>query len=184
MLANGAVQEGELYTNKIGDYVMNVRDPNGFTSQLIHRVNPFYGHPVKSTIRFEHFAYNTPDQKTAALWYIEFLDLIIPWSKDIDKTAFERNYRVPYVGDADNNMSLELFGKDLECSLSNQPHEVIHVAFLTDEPEKLAKRLVYGGAVQVGDKRIEKNGDVIIDMYDPNKMPIRLIKREKVILKK
>jgi len=183
MLANGGVQEGELYTNLIGDYVMNVRDPNGFTSQLIHRVNPFYGHPVKSTIRFEHFAFNTPDQKTAALWYIEFLDLIIPWSKDIDKTTFERNYRVPYVGDADNNMSLELFGKDIESSLSNQPHEVIHMAFLTDEPEKLAERLVYGGAVQVGDKQIEKNGDVIIDIYDPNKMPIRLIKRKKVILK-
>jgi len=183
MLANGGVQEGELYTNLIGDYVMNVRDPNGFTSQLIHRVNPFYGHPVKSTIRFEHFAFNTPDQKTAALWYIEFLDLIIPWSKDIDKTTFERNYRVPYVGDADNNMSLELFGKDIESSLSNQPHEVIHIAFLTDEPEQLAERLVYGGAVQVGDKQIEKNGDVIIDIYDPNKMPIRLIKRKKVILK-
>lgn len=42
MLANGGVQEGELYTNQIGDYVMNVRDPNGFTSQLIHRVNPFF----------------------------------------------------------------------------------------------------------------------------------------------
>lgn len=42
ILANGGVQEGKLYTNKIGDYVMNVRDPNGFNLQLIHRVNPFF----------------------------------------------------------------------------------------------------------------------------------------------
>ena len=39
MLANGGKQEGALYTNKIGDYVMNIRDPNGFNTQLLHRVN-------------------------------------------------------------------------------------------------------------------------------------------------
>jgi hypothetical protein len=79
-------------------------------------------------------------------------------------------------------MSLELFGKDLDCSLHNMPHEVIHVAFTTDEPEKLAKRMIHGGARQVGVKRVEPNGDVIIDLYDPRGAPIRLIKREKPIL--
>ena len=141
-----------------------------------------FSKPVKSTIRFEHFAFNTPDQKTAALWYIEFLDLIIPWSKDIDKVNCERNYRVPYVGDVENKMSLELFGKDLECSFSNQQHEVVHIAFTTEEPEKLAERLSYGGAKIVGETKTNKNGDVIIDLLDPNKMPIRLIKRVKPIL--
>jgi len=185
MLANGGIQEGELYTNKIGDYVMNIRDPNGFTSQLIHRVNPFFSKPVKSTIRFEHFAFNTPDQKTAALWFVEFLNMKIPWSKDIDTSKNNyRNYRVPFVGDKGNNMSLELFGKpDLEKSLSNQPHEVIHLAFLTDEPEKLAQRLTYGGAIRIGDTRVCKNGDIIIDLYDPNDVPIRLIKRNKPIIR-
>ena len=184
MLANGGVQEGKLYTNKIGDYVMNVRDPNGFTSQLIHRVNPFFSKPVKSTIRFEHFAFNTPDQKTAALWYVEFLDMTIPWSKDIDTTKNNfRNYRVPYVGDKGNNMSFELFGKEeIEKSLSNQPHEVIHIAFLTEDPEKLAKRLIYGGAKIVGGIKVSNNGFIQIDMYDPNNVPIRLIKRNKPIL--
>jgi catechol-2,3-dioxygenase len=182
MLANGGVQEGKLYRNLIGDYVNNVRDPNGFTSQLIHRVNPFFSKPVKSTIRFEHFAFNTPDQKTAALWYVEFLDLVIPWSKDIDTTKNNyRNYRVPYVGDKGNNMSLELFGKaDVEKSLSNQLHDVIHLAFLTEEPEKLAKRLIYGGAKKAGETKVSKNGDIIIDIYDPNNIPIRLIKRNKL----
>lgn len=111
------------------------------------------------------------------------MELIIPWSKDIDKTNFNRNYRVPYVGDVGNKMSLELFGKDLECSLSNQPHEVIHIAFLSEEPEKLAKRLSYGGAKIVGETRVNKNGDTIIDLYDPNNIPIRLIHRKTPILK-
>ena len=183
MLANGGIQEGVLYTNLIGDYVMNVRDPNGFTSQLIYRVNPFFSKPVKSTIRFEHFAFNTPEQKIAALWYVEFMELIIPWSKDIDKNNLERNYRVPYVGDVDNKMSFELLGKDLQCSLSNQPHEVVHIAFLTEEPEKLAKRLTYGGATIVGKTMTNKFGDVIVDLFDPCEVPIRLIKRKNPILR-
>ncbi len=183
MLANGGVQEGVLYTNLIGDYVMNVRDPNGFTSQLIHRVNPFFAKPVKSTIRFEHFAFNTTDQKISALWFVEFMDMQIPWSKDIDTTKNNfRNYRVPYVGDKGNNMSLELFGKDMESKLMNQPHDVIHLAFTTNQPEELAKRMVYGGAKQLGKPRIEKNGELIIDLYDPRGVPIRLIKRKKPLL--
>jgi hypothetical protein len=148
MLANNGVQEGSISRNLIGDYVINVRDPNGFTSQLIHRVNPFFAKPVKSTIRFEHFAYNTPEQKTAALWYVEFMDLNVPWSKDIDTTKNNyRNYRVPYVGDAGRNMSLELFGKpEVAMTLAQMKHDEIHIACTSNEPEKLAKRMVYGGA--------------------------------------
>ena len=71
-----------------------------------------------------------------------------------------------------------------ECSLANQPHEVIHIAFLTDEPEKLAKRMVYGGAKIIGSIQKNSNGDVIIDLLDPYNFPIRLIKREKSVLVK
>jgi hypothetical protein len=186
MLANNGVQEGSISRNLIGDYVINVRDPNGFTSQLIHRVNPFFAKPVKSTIRFEHFAYNTPEQKTAALWYVEFMDLNVPWSKDIDTTKNNyRNYRVPYVGDAGRNMSLELFGKpEVAMTLAQMKHDEIHIACTSNEPEKLAKRMVYGGAKIVTSVRKESNGDVIIDMVDPYNFPIRLIKRAKPVLVK
>jgi hypothetical protein len=50
---------------------------------------------------------------------------------------------------------------------------------LTEDPEKLAKRLIYGGAKMASDIKVSKNGDIIIDMYDPNHIPIRLIKRNK-----
>ena len=181
MLANKGTQEGVLYQNKIGDYVMNVRDPNGFTSQLIHRVNPFFAKPVKSTIRFEHFAYNTPDQKIATLWYVEFMDLNVPWSKDIDTTKSNyRNYRVPYVGDVGRNMALELFGKkEVDMTFAKMSHEECHIAFTTNDPEKLAKRMVYGGAKIIGEVQKSSNGDTIIDLVDPCNFPIRLIKRKK-----
>lgn len=183
MLANGGTQEGKLYRNLIGDFVNNVRDPNGFTSQLIYRVNQFFPKPVKSPIRFEHFAYNTPDQKIAALWYVEFMDLNIPWSKDIDTTKNNyRNYRVPYVGDAARSMSLELFGKkEVDMTFAKMNHQECHIAFLTNDPEKLAKRMVYGGAKIVGDVQKCTNGDIIVDLVDPSNFPIRLIKRKKPI---
>lgn len=186
MLANGGKQDGVLYTNLIGDFVMNVRDPNGFDTQLVHRVNPFYSEPVKSILRFEHFAYNTPDQKITALWMAEFMDLKIPWSKDIDtlKNRYH-NYRVPYVGDEGDNMSLELFGKvDIPQSFSKMKHDEVHIAFLCDEPEKLAKRMVYGGAKLITPAITNANGDIIIDLVDPSNFPIRLIKRKTLILKK
>lgn len=184
MLANGGTQEGKLYRNLIGDFVNNVRDPNGFTSQLIYRVNPFFAKPVKSTIRFEHFAYNTPDQKTSALWMVEFMDLNIPWSKDIDTTKNNyRNYRVPYVGDAARSMSLELFGKkEVDMTFAKVIHQECHIAFLTNDPEKLAKRMVYGGSKIVSDVQKCANGDIIVDLVDPSNFPIRLIKRKKPIL--
>jgi hypothetical protein len=184
MLAHGAKQLGEIYRNKVGDYVLNLQDINGLTAQLIHRVDPFYSKPVKSTIRFEHMAYNTPDQMLTALWYVQFMNLTIPWSKDIekDKNLF-RNYRVPYVGDTEQRMSIELFGKaDVPCAFYNLPHDVIHIAFHTNEPERLANQMVFGGAKQVGEKRVEANGDIIIDLYDPRGAPFRLIKRTKSIL--
>ncbi len=184
MLANGGVQEGILYTNKIGDYVLNVRDPNGFNTQLLHRVKPFFPKPVKSTIRFEHFAFNTPDQKTTALWFVEFMDLKIPWSKDIDTLNNNfRNYRVPYVGDAGRNMSLELFGKkEVDITFAKMKHDECHIAYLTNEPEKLANRMVYGGARIITPAKKQPNGDVIIDLVDTSNFPIRLIKRKKTVL--
>lgn len=184
MLEHGATPLGEIYRNKVGDYVLNLRDINGLNAQLLHRVDPFYPQPVKSTIRFEHFAFNTPNQMLSALWFIEFMDLNIPWSKDIEKTNhLFRNYRVPYVGDAGQRMSFELFGKEeVSCSCYHLPHEVIHIAFHTEEPEKLARRMVFGGARQVGEKRTAANGDVVIDLYDPRGAPLRLIQRKRPIL--
>lgn len=186
MLANGGTQEGELYRNQIGDYVLNVRDPNGFVAQLLHRVNPFYPKPVKSTIRFEHLAFNTPDQKVSALWFVEFMNLRIPWSKDIDTANRNyRNYRVPYVGDDSKSMSLELFGKkEVETTFAKMKHDECHIAFASEEPEMMAKQMIYGGAMMIGSARKNADGDLVVDMVDPTGFPIRLIKRQNPILPK
>ena len=183
MLANGGQPEGAPGRTAIGDYLLNVRDPNGLTVQLLHRKNPFYAKAVKGHLRFEHFAYNIPDQKTAALWYIEFMGLVLPWSKDMETKANNfRNYRVPYVGDLSRNMSIELYSKpELAFSLAGMSHEECHIAYRTDDPEAWAKRMVFGGAKQIS-TRTEANGDVEVDLFEPYQIPIRLSKRSQSIL--
>lgn len=107
MLKNGATQEGEACWNPVGDYVVNLSDPNGLNAQLIHPMNPFYQKAEKSVLRFKHFAFNTPNQMRSALWYVEFMSLTIPWSKDIEEIDHVQSYRVPYVGDVEKRMSFE-----------------------------------------------------------------------------
>jgi predicted enzyme related to lactoylglutathione lyase len=80
-------------------------------------------------------------------------------------------------------MSMELFGKkEVDITFAKMKHEECHIAFLTDDLEKLAKRMVYGGAKIIEPLKKEANGDVIIDLLDPSNFPIRLIKRKKPVL--
>jgi hypothetical protein len=184
LLKNGGMQDGKISRNASGDYVSNVRDPNGFVIQLIHRVSPFYTKPVKHTLRWEHVGLNVPGQMAAALWMVEFMDMRIPWSKDMDTKANNlRNYRVPMIGDATGKMSVELYDKpSVDYSFAKMSHEEAHIAFSTDDPETVAKFMVYGGAKELGALRIEPNGDQFIDLMDPRNFPIRLIKRKVAVL--
>lgn len=184
MLGSGATADGAVSRNAIGDYVFNVRDPNGLVIQLISRVLPFYEKPAKSPIRFEHIGLNVPGQLVSALWFVEFMDLQLPWSKDMDEKANNfRNYRVPYVGDAARKMSMELYDKkSIDYSYAKLSHEESHLAFSTQDPERLAKRMAYGGARQVSPLRTEPNGDQVIDLLDPRNFPVRLIKRKSPVL--
>jgi hypothetical protein len=62
---------------------------------------------VLAPVKFEHLRINVPDKEAIAKWYVEFMDLNVPWSKDIDATNnIYRNYRVPYVGDAARSLSV------------------------------------------------------------------------------
>ena len=71
----------------------------------------------------------------------------------------------------------------MENTFAKMKHDEVHVAYLTTEPEKLAKRMVYGGAKIVTELKKSSNGDLIIDLVDPSGFPIRLIKRIRPILR-
>lgn len=67
-------------------------------------------------------------------------------------------------------------------TFAKMSHEECHIAFTSNDPEKLAKRMVYGGAKIIGKVQKSSNGDMIIDLVDPSNFPIRLIKRKKQVL--
>ncbi len=182
--ASCASQQVKMCRNAVGDEMLFARDPNGLFIELIHRVSPFCASPVKGATRFEHLALNTPNQMISALWYVEFMNLVIPWSKDIDAKANNfRDYRVPYVGDVARKMSFEFYDKTgSDYSFSKFSHEECHIAFTTHDPEKLAERMVFGGAKVVSPLRTGLNGDQFIDLVDPRNFPIRLIKRKEAVL--
>jgi len=61
-------------------------------------------------------------------------------------------------------------------------HQECRIAFATNDPEKLAKQMVYGGAKIVSPAQKDSNGDIIIDLVDHSNFQIRLIKRNKPVL--
>ncbi len=161
--------------NAIGDAVIDMRDPNGFMIQLIYRVHPYYTH-TPGSLRFEHLALNMSNNKDAALWYVEFMGLTIPWSKDpADSTRAVSNYRIPYVGDPGHNMAMEFLTTGDTRPYTQLGFGVSYIAFEVSNARKLAKNMIRGGAKQVGDIQKNSNGDIAICMRCPWGNMIQLI---------
>jgi catechol 2,3-dioxygenase-like lactoylglutathione lyase family enzyme len=153
--------------NLIGDAVIDVRDPNGIMIQLVHRLHPFYSY-TPGKLRFEHLALNMTGQKDAALWYVEFMGLTIPWSKDpADSTRAVSTYRIPYVGDPGNNMSMEFLSTGAERDYTKLGFNVSYIVFEVKDARALAKRMAYGGAKQVGEAEKDSAGNLTIRLRCP-----------------
>jgi catechol 2,3-dioxygenase-like lactoylglutathione lyase family enzyme len=165
--------------NLIGDAVVDMRDPWGIMIQLIYRVHPYYGH-APGSIRFEHLALNMTDQKDAALWYVEFMGLTIPWSKDpADSVRKVSNYRIPYVGDPGRNMAMEFLSTDTARDYTRLGFGVSYIAFEIRDATALAKKMIRGGASQIGDTEKDANGNLVIKIRCPWGNMLELIEVKK-----
>ena len=153
--------------NAIGDGVADMRDPWGIIIQLVYRVKPLFK-PIPHALRFEHLALNMTPQKDAALWYVEFMGLTIPWSKDpADATHPVSNYRVPYVGDPGKHMDMEFLSSDTEKGYTKLGFGVSYIAFEVKDAITLSKKMIHGGAKQIGDTHRDKAGNLTIRLLCP-----------------
>jgi|SRR5208283_502167 len=185
MIEGGAVQIGKTITNAIGDVVIDIADPWGNKLQLVHRKEPFFTKPVKSSLRFEHIGLNVENQMITALWYCEFMGLSIPFSKDPTGPNKSSNYRAPYVGDPSGHMSLELYSKP-KAAVGNYgalDTTVSHLAFAVNDAAAVAAKMVKGGATQLAAPISNSVGDVVIDLRDPWGINIQLVQRKAPFLK-
>ncbi len=179
ILAAGGKYNTPSRYNLIGDAVVDMRDPWGIMIQLIYRVHPYYSH-VPGSIRFEHLALNMSDNKEAALWYVEFMGLTIPWSKDpADSTRKVSNYRIPYVGDPGKNMAMEFLSTGPTRDYTNLGFGVSYIAFEVNDADALAKKMIRGGAQQIGVPQKDEAGNLVIKLRCPWGNMIELIEIEK-----
>ncbi|MDB4926001.1 VOC family protein [Mucilaginibacter sp.] len=165
--------------NLIGDAVVDMRDPHGIMIQLIYRVHPYYTHK-SGTLRFEHLALNMTQQKDAALWYVEFMGLTIPWSKDpADSTRAVSTYRIPYVGDPGRNMAMEFLSTGPERDYTKLGFGVSYIAFEVKDATTLAKKMISGGAKQISNTEKDANKTLVIKIRCPWGNMLELIEVKK-----
>jgi hypothetical protein len=175
ILAAGGKYNTPPRYNLIGDAVVDMRDPWGIPIQLIYRVHPYYSH-VPGSIRFEHLALNMSDNKEAALWYVEFMHLTIPWSKDpADSVRKVSNYRIPYVGDPGKNMAMEFLTTGPTRDYTQLDFDISYIAFEVKDASALAKNMIRGGAVIVGEIPKNEDGNRVIKLRCPWGNMIELI---------
>ncbi len=165
--------------NLVGDAVADLRDPQGIMIQLVQRVRPFYSRK-HGVLRFEHLALNMTNNKEAALWYVEFMGLTIPWSKDpADSVRAVSNYRIPYVGDPGRNMSMEFLTTGTGRDYTKLGFEVSYIAFGVKDARATAKKMIYGGAKQIGEPQRDNKGNLTIKLRCPWGNMLELIENKK-----
>ena len=179
ILKAGGTYNTQPRLNAIGDAVIDMRDPNGVMIQLIYRVRPYYTHTAGS-LRFEHLALNMSNNKDAALWYVEFMGMTIPWSKDpADSTRTVSNYRIPYVGDPGRKMAMEFLTTGNERDYTKLGFGVSYITFEVKDAHTLAKNMVRGGAKQIGDPQKNSTGSLVIRMRCPWGNMLELVEGKK-----
>ena len=122
-------------------------------------------------MKIEHFALNVKDPVTMAKWYIENLDLEIVRKMD----------EVPYthfLGDKSGAIMLEIYNNpaDQVPDYKNMDPLLVHLAFISLDPESDKNRLIEAGASYVEEVNLP-DGSKLIMMRDPWGLAIQLCKR-------
>ena len=122
-------------------------------------------------MQIEHFAFNVKDPVAVADWYCAHLGFSIA-------RRFESAPFTHFLADSTGNVMIEIY-----C---NPPNDVpdypsmhflqLHLAFVSQDPEADAERLIAAGAQQVDDVR-PKDGSVLLMLKDPWGFAIQLCKR-------
>ncbi len=122
-------------------------------------------------MRIEHFAFNVQDPPAVAAWYCEHLGFTI-------KHKLDTAPHTHFLADSTDKVMIEIY--------NNPPGDVpdypamnpltLHLAFVSEDPERDAERLSTQGCKIVDDVRL-KDGSVLLMLKDPWGFAIQLCKR-------
>ena len=127
-------------------------------------------------MKLEHFALNVKGPLAMTQWYIDNLAM----------TAVRQQEQSPYttfLADTSGQIMIEIYNNDKAAipDYAQQHPLIVHLAFVSENPDQDKERLLTAGAVEVSNDKLE-DGSHLIMLRDPWGLAIQLSKRGKPML--
>ncbi|MCX2783304.1 VOC family protein [Microbulbifer thermotolerans] len=122
-------------------------------------------------MKIEHFAFNVADPVAVANWYSEHLGMrVVRALNEVPHTHF--------LADSSGSVMIEIYNNpaDQVPAYGEMDPLILHLAFVSEQPEVDRLRLEEGGASFVDEVRL-KDGSHLVMMRDPWGLAIQLCKR-------
>jgi catechol 2,3-dioxygenase-like lactoylglutathione lyase family enzyme len=122
-------------------------------------------------MKIEHFAVQVADPVAMAAWYVQHLGMTVQRAQDAEPFAH-------FIADDSGKVMIEIYRNPKVAVPDHAAADplLLHLAFVSDNPDADAKRIEAAGASLV--ERIDKgDGDLVIMMRDPWGLAIQFCRR-------
>ena len=128
-------------------------------------------------MRLEHIAFNVPDVKALAAWYVEHLGMVIV--REVTQPPY-----MHFLADSARKSLIEIYtDPDGEFIDYADYHPVtFHLAFAVDDMDATRQRLTRAGATLDGDVYGTLAGDKLAFLRDPWGYTIQLVQRQEKMI--
>ena len=122
-------------------------------------------------MKIEHFAFNVLDPIVIAAWYCEHLKFTV-------KHKFTQAPHTHFLADSSGQVMIEIYCNpaDRVRDYQNMDPLMVHLAFVSKDPDADAARLIAAGAREVDEVKL-KDGSYLKMLKDPWGFSIQLCKR-------
>ncbi len=128
-------------------------------------------------MKIEHFAFQAPDPVAFAAWYCEHLGMKV--LRSVGAPTFTH-----FLGASDDAVLIEIY-RNTNAPIPDYPNQdplVIHLAFVSTDPNADAARLTAAGATIQAPATTTPAGDTLIMLRDPWGFAIQLCQRKTPML--
>ena len=128
-------------------------------------------------MKIEHVALNVSDPAAMAAWYVEYLGMTV--ARKIEEAPYTH-----FLADSGGNVMLEVYNNppDQVPAYATMDPLLLHVAFVSDDPETDKQGLLAAGATLVDDQPLA-DGSRVVMLRDPWGLAIQLCRRAVPMLK-
>ena len=128
-------------------------------------------------MKLEHFALNVKEPVAMKKWYEEHLGMTIVKKQ-------EQSPYMTFLADDSGQIMIEIYNNPLAVvpDYASQHPLIVHLAFVSADPDADSKRLQAAGASEVSNDKLE-DGSHLIMMRDPWGLALQLCKRGNPMLK-